>query len=261
MDKIDQKYSDYIVYVDESGDHSLGQINEEYPVFVLALCIFKKTYYSQIAAPGLRDLKFGMFGHDMVVLHEHDIRRKKGAFSLFGKEKREVFFDQLNALIAEMDFSIISQTIDKKSIKKQSPKDVHIYHLTMKMCLEELYSFVCEREQDEHLTHVICEARGRSEDEALELEFRRICDGDNIHQKRLPFEIIIADKKSNSEGLQLADLIARPVGLSVLHPTQMNRAFKILERKLRKSPGMVKTNELQKAKDPRVVPEAQAPVE
>ena len=30
-------YSDYIVYVDESGDHGLKTIDENYPVFVLAL--------------------------------------------------------------------------------------------------------------------------------------------------------------------------------------------------------------------------------
>jgi len=31
--------------------------------------------------------------------------------------------------------------------------------------------------------------------------------------------------------LQLADLMARPIGLSVLRPGQANRAFEVLERK------------------------------
>jgi len=34
----------------------------------------------------------------------------------------------------------------------------------------------------------------------------------------LPFELVLADKKTNSEGLQFADLVARPVGLSVVRP-------------------------------------------
>jgi len=38
-------YSDYVVYVDESGDHGLKNIDENYPVFVLAFCIFKKQDY------------------------------------------------------------------------------------------------------------------------------------------------------------------------------------------------------------------------
>ena len=48
---------------------------------------------------------------------------------------------------------------------------------------------------------------------------------------RLPFEIKMADKKANSSGLQLADLVARPIGLRILRPTQENRAFDVLKRK------------------------------
>ncbi|WP_228144603.1 DUF3800 domain-containing protein [Moraxella lacunata] len=32
----------FIVYVDESGDHNLDNINSKYPIFVLAFCIFNK---------------------------------------------------------------------------------------------------------------------------------------------------------------------------------------------------------------------------
>jgi hypothetical protein len=60
---------------------------------------------------------------------------------------------------------------------------------------------------------------------------RRICDGVNRQNRRLPFEIIFADKKTNSSGFQLADLVARPVGLNFLRPEQENRAFEILKRK------------------------------
>ncbi len=40
-----------------------------------------------------------------------------------------------------------------------------------------------------------------------------------------PFDIAFVDKKSNSAGLQLADLVARPVGMNILRPKQVNRAF------------------------------------
>jgi len=39
---VNAEFSDYIVYVDESGDHNLERINPEYPLFVLAFCIFEK---------------------------------------------------------------------------------------------------------------------------------------------------------------------------------------------------------------------------
>ncbi len=75
------------------------------------------------------------------------------------------------------------------------------------------------------------ESRGRKEDKDLELEFRRVCDGANRMNIRLPFEIILADKKANSSGLQLADLVARPIGLRILRPAPENRAFDVLTRK------------------------------
>ncbi len=47
------EFSDYIIYVDESGDHSLEVVYEEHPVFVLAFCIFKKSDYAKIVVPSI----------------------------------------------------------------------------------------------------------------------------------------------------------------------------------------------------------------
>ena len=38
------EFSDYIVFVDESGDHGLENIDPAYSVFVLVYCIFEKEY-------------------------------------------------------------------------------------------------------------------------------------------------------------------------------------------------------------------------
>ena len=81
------------------------------------------------------------------------------------------------------------------------------------------------------------EARGAKEDKELELEFRRICDGANFFHKPLPFDMIIADKKTNSEGMQFADLTARPIGVSVLRPSQQNRAMEVLDGKFYRDGG------------------------
>ena len=79
---------------------------------------------------------------------------------------------------------------------------------------------------------VFVDESGAKEDASLELEFRRVCDGANRDRKNYPFSILIADKKTNSEGLQLADLTARPAGLAVLRPNQPNRAWEVLKEKL-----------------------------
>ena len=86
------EFGKYIVYVDESGDHSLQSIDKHYPVFVLAFCVFHKRHYSEAIVPALEKFKFNHFGHDQVILHENEIRKQKGVFtSLIGREKRGVF--------------------------------------------------------------------------------------------------------------------------------------------------------------------------
>ena len=35
-------FSNYIVFVDESGDHSLTSIDPQFPVFSLSFCIVRK---------------------------------------------------------------------------------------------------------------------------------------------------------------------------------------------------------------------------
>ena len=93
-------HSDYIVYVDESGDHSLTSINPRYPLFVLSFCVFRKSVYNEQVAPALRRLKFAAFGHDMVVLHESDMRRRRGAFAHLMQAPCEQFLHDVTGTIA-----------------------------------------------------------------------------------------------------------------------------------------------------------------
>ena len=54
-------------------------------------------------------------------------------------------------------------------------------------------------------------------------------------------DIRFMDKKHNSTGLQLADLVAHPIGRHAIDPDQPNRAFDILKPKFRRGPaGLVK---------------------
>lgn len=224
-------YSDYIVYVDESGDHSLKSINPRFPVLVLAFCIFRKFTYNTQIAPAVRQLKFDIFGHDMTVLHEAEILRKKGSFAHLSATVREMLLERLNNIISAAEFALVAVVIDKELYKDKYLYPVHTYHFALEMGLERVYRFLQSQGQEKATTHIVCEARGAKEDAQMREEFAHICEGANILRRKLPFELVIADKKTNSEGLQLADLVARPIGLSVLRPEQPNRAAQILESK------------------------------
>ncbi len=228
----DRNYGKYIVYVDESGDHGMQTIDEQYPVFVLAFCVFHKGHYSDKVVPALERFKFKHFGHDQIVLHENEIRKEKGVFRIFPtKAHKDRFLDDLTAIIADTNFILISCVIEKRRLKEQQSTPSNPYHIALRYCLETLYQFLEEKNEHRNLTHVVVEQRGRKEDDELELELRRVCDGHNTQEKTLPFEILFADKKAMSSGLQLADLCARPIGLHVLRQGQTNRAFDSLRQK------------------------------
>ena len=229
---MDTKFSDYIIYVDESGDHSLQSIDSKYPIFVLAFCIFNKHHYATDITTAIQQFKFKHFGHDMVLLHELDIRKAKKEFViLVNQEKRGTFMTELDQLMIDSPFTVIGMVIEKKLLKDNYSDPDNPYHLALGFGLERIYRFLKEKQQANYKTHIIFESRGKKEDQDLELAFRRVCDGENHWGTLLPFNMIIADKKTNSCGLQLADLIARPIGRYILDPKQDNRAYAIIEKK------------------------------
>jgi hypothetical protein len=218
--------------VDESGDHGMDTIDPQYPLFVLAFCVFHKRHYSEQVVSALEKFKFNHFGHDQVVLHENEIRKEKGQFNIFrSREQKHQFLHELTEIIEHSNFILISCVIDKRRLKKQDSTGGNPYHIALGFCLEKLYEFLQEKQQQELLTHVVVERRGPKEDDELELEFRRICDRNNSQSLALPFDVLFADKKVMSSGLQLADLVARPIGISILRPEQTNRAFDVLKYK------------------------------
>ena len=150
---------------------------------------------------------------------------------LFRSEEQQEFVSRLTKIIEFSNFVLISCTIDKRKLKKPEDAETNPYHKALGYCMEALYEFLKEKDQHEKKTHIVFECRGEREDKDLELEFRRTCDGNNRLGITLPFDILLADKKVMSSGLQLADLVARPIGLRTLRPEQENRAFEVLKKK------------------------------
>jgi hypothetical protein len=237
-------FSDYLVFVDESGSPTLGNIDPDFPLLVLAFMIVRKDEYLRDIVPAVQGFKFKHFGHDQVILHEREIRRDLGAFSfLKTRTLKQVFLNELTDMVHSAPFHLVAIVIRKDALqaKYSAPEDP--YHLALQLGLERVSGFLHQQgewskgQPHNPSVHLIVEKRGRNEDDALELEFRRICDGGNFKKEDFPFEIVFADKQSNSSGLQLADLVARPIGLSVIRPQQPNRAFDVLKDKLHQEGG------------------------
>jgi len=234
------QFSDYIVYVDESGDHNLANVYPDFPVFCLAFCVFKKSVLSEKIVPQLQKLKFDFWGHDCVVLHEHEIRKSKNDFTflLTNREKRKNFYSRINDIMESMDVKVIASVIRKDKLKKQYASPDNPYNIALLFCMEKLREFLIRKNEKGKKITVVFESRGKVEDQDLEIEFRRICDNErnwgykNPDFKICEFEPVFAPKSVNSSGLQLADLVARPIAINSIRPDQANRAFEIISDKL-----------------------------
>jgi hypothetical protein len=228
-------FSDHIIFVDESGDHSLKSIDSHYPIFALAFCIIRKDDYIHRLVPAVQEFKFRWFGHDCAILHEHEIRRAEAPFVFLGnKDKKWRFMTELTKIIEECPMVVVASVIRKDELSRRYTEPKSPYELALLFCMERAREYLHDIAEDTGgLTHIVCEARGGSggkEDRELELEFRRITTGANP-LSRGPiegFEILFTDKKANSVGLQIADLVARPIGLKTLRPDQENRAYETI---------------------------------
>ena len=229
--------SEYIIYMDESGDHSLDSINSQFPVFVLSACIFQKTAYSTKIVPAFLELKFKHWNHDMVILHSRDIRKNLGDFAfLKDSALRASFLSDLNGCINGSTFTIISTVIEKNQHKSTYVYPDSPYEIALTFCLERSYGFLRDRGKQGQKTTVVVERRGKQEDDALELVFRRVVQGGNAWGCSFPFDILFADKKTNSIGLQLADLVSYPIGRKQIAPAKPNLAYDTLASKFRSAP-------------------------
>ena len=222
------EYSDYIIYADESGDPNPASIDANYPVFVLNFCVFRKDEYARSVLPTVTAFKFEHFGHDDVVLHEQDIHRGKAPFD-FGQDsqRKKSFRDELNDRVAGFDFGVIATVIEKSRLSQQVVSEP--YELALRLCMEQAHAFLESHGQGASITHIILEGRGRKEDADLLRVFQRIADGYNDLGKVMPgFELVFANKSSNSTGLQIADYTAYSIGRNYVSPARPNLVWETL---------------------------------
>jgi hypothetical protein len=143
--------------------------------------------------------------------------------------------EELEAALTRAPLTLVASVIDKKELLRQYSAPSNPYEIALRFCLERTYAFLLNQGQGERRTTLVVECRGRVEDDALELAFRRIVQGDN-RWGPIPFDIVFADKKTNSTGLQIADLVSHPIGRHHLNPSQPNRAYDIISTKFSRFP-------------------------
>lgn len=103
-----------VMFLDESGNHALTTVDEEYPVFVLGGIITDVDYSEREIDERVRRFKVDLFGRDDLILYTADIVRNKNGFERLKEPAfRQRFYATLNHLMQELDYKVVACAIKK----------------------------------------------------------------------------------------------------------------------------------------------------
>jgi len=201
------------VYVDESGSPSSSRTDPNYPIFVMAACVFEPEQYATCLLPAVGTLKLRHLGSDSPVLHESEIRKRLGIFNFKGDvQARTAFIEGLSSVVQDCVPRVVAAVV----CHSDSERDVDL------VALKALWAgFQCHASGP---SHWVFERRGKREDAAVSKAFDSLMLSDATHE--------FVSKGRGLAGLEMADMLARPIGLSVLRPAQLNRALDGLRERM-----------------------------
>lgn len=232
-----QKLLKYKFFLDETGDHGLAYIDENFPIFVLAGCLFEESAY-QNTLEKINEFKLKYFNTTDIILHSRDIRKCDGVFQvLFDLDIKKRFYEDLNKIIGDADFKIISVAINKKDhIERYGKMADNPYSICLSYILERLVFCTDSRQFSTNIS-IIIEKRGRREDETLLAHYNGIIDRGTFHVisdrfKKKIESFSMLSKRENNIGLQIADLCAYPIARHILNSSAPNIPYSIVKSKI-----------------------------
>jgi hypothetical protein len=230
----------YYLFIDETGDHNLSNIDQNFPIFMIGGVLISKKEYL-VFQEKIQNFKNKFFKKNEVILHSRDIRKVNPPFQiLFDLKVKEEFYNKLNQIIIETDFLINPVAIMKKRhIKKYGKFAENPYGLSLNFLMERVV-FDCEGIADCSELEVVIEQRGKKEDSELLKVYQSVISNGTSYVESIRFgkiftKIDFKNKMDNDEGLQLSDLVSYPVARKILNSEKLNPAYNILKAKIRKS--------------------------
>lgn len=224
-------------FLDETGDHGLSFVDENFPLFLLAGCVIKNTDLAVLEAE-IRAFKNEFFKSEDVILHSRDIRKCEGPFQiLFDLELKARFYERLNTIIKSTPFTIIGAAVDKKKhIERYGKSARDPYALSLSFVLERLVFFL-NKSNGGGSADIIIEKRGLREDTQLLRQYNAIYDRGTYfvsapEMKNRVTDFSFKHKRENAIGLQLADLCAYPLARHVLNEKEPYAPFEIISGKI-----------------------------
>lgn len=227
----------YFLFIDESGDHGLVNLDPSFPVFLLCGVLCSSENYENTRSK-FNEIKQKFWEDKKVIFHSRDIRKCEKEFKiLFNLDIKRDFYNMLNLAITESKYRILSSAIRKDLyIKNFGKLSNDVYELALSFIIERAIFCLDEVDGEKDL-EIIIEKRGKKEDQKLYEHFQRLLARGTgyVSAERLNkvnVKIIFKSKKENINGLQLADLVAYPIATYVIDKERANPAYDILQSKI-----------------------------
>ena len=221
---------EYYLFLDESGDHGLSNIDPGFPVFVLCGVLFNENEYTSLGNRVIK-LKKSIWGDKKVILHSSDIRKCEKEFVLlFNPEIKQNFYSAINDTIRKEDFVIISAGVRKTEYNKKYGKTGEdVYQVSLSYIIERLIFYTDDLPGEKRIS-IFIEKRGLKEDALLSKHLQKILSRGTYYVSSERLKALIKgfkfyDKKQDKVGLQIADLIAYPIARYIIDPERANPAF------------------------------------
>jgi len=233
----------YTVYVDECGNHALNS-KEKFTAFSLSgILVHERDDHA--LDESWRLWKREYLGSETKLVHEKDIRDKTQSFYCNGDSARRAeAIKSLDHRIKTLPFTGFVCILERDRFVKRFGTDNidtslprHPYLLTVDLLAERI-ALAIDVQLGGGKVRWIIESRGPKEDAAFQYEFARLfLDGTaylSPHFFRKTFfpGLEFRDKTSNSTGLQLADLQARPCAEKVMDPDTVPARWESFRAKL-----------------------------
>lgn len=225
------------MFLDESGDHGLKTIDENFPIFLLCGILISEENY-KIIREEINKIKRKFWQNKEVVFHSRDIRKCNNEFKiLFDLNVKQEFYKDINNLVSKDNFHIISSSIHKSAfIKKYGRLENDVYEISLSFVLERtIFCLDALKNCDE--LEIVIEKRGKKEDLKLAKHIQKITQLGTYYVsseiiKKLGFKTKFSWKKENINGLQLSDLIAYPTARYILNPKGIHPSFNAFKKNI-----------------------------
>lgn len=228
--------SKYYLFIDECGDHNLRKYDPAFPIFTL--CGVLISCHSLIALnKAFEQLKQEVFGNTDIVIHSVDVRKWRGPFLVLKDDAlRTKFFEGIERILSKHDaYVIVSCTILKEQLNKFCVRgeEEDVYGLSLSYLIERSIFCIDNKENDAEIS-VVVERRGKKEDNQLLNYYNGLRNRGTkwVEAQRLRSRVAsfnFKHKRDNIIGLQIADLIAYPITIHLLHPERPNRSYDVVK--------------------------------